>query len=64
MGEDWAGRRRFDDGSIGRAVEGAEASAPGRACEGAAAGHAARIVALVVADNPVPGGRAARHALE
>jgi transposase-like protein len=57
--EDWAGRRWFNDDSIGRAVEGAEANAPAHACEGTAAEHAAGIIALVVADNPVPGGKAA-----
>ena len=59
MDEDWAGRRWFNDDSIGRAVEGAEVNAPAHAYEGTAAEHAARIIALVVADNPVPGGKAA-----
>ena len=54
-----AGRRRLGDGSIGRAVEGAEANAPAPACGGTAAEHAARIIALVVADDPVPGRKAA-----
>ena len=57
--EDWAGRRWFNDDSIGRAVEGAEANAPAHACEGTAAERAARIIAPVVADNPVAGGKAA-----
>lgn len=57
--EDWAGRRWFNDDSIGRAVEGAEANAPAHACEGTAAESAARIIAPVVADNPVAGGKAA-----
>lgn len=57
--EDWAGRRWFNDDSIGRAVEGAEANAPAHACEGTAAECAARIIAPVVADNPVAGGKAA-----
>lgn len=57
--EDWAGRRRFGDDSIGRAVEGAKVNEPAHAYEGTAAEHAARIIALVVADNPIPGGKAA-----
>lgn len=59
MDGDRAGRRRFGDDSIGRAVEGAEVDGPARAYEGKAAEHAARIIALVVADNPIPGGKAA-----
>lgn len=47
MDEEWAGRRRLDDGSIGRAVEGAEVRAPAPAHGGAGAGHAAGIIALV-----------------
>lgn len=31
---------------------------PARAYEGTAAEHAARIIALVVADNPIPGRKA------
>ena len=38
---------------------GSELNAPASAYEGAAAEHAARIIALVVADNPIPGGEAA-----
>lgn len=34
MDEDWAGRRRLDDDSIGRAVEGAEVNAPAPAYGG------------------------------
>lgn len=59
MDEDWAGRRWFNDDSIGRAVEGAKVNAPEHAYEGTAAEHAARIIALVVADNPIPGRKAA-----
>lgn len=59
MDEDWAGRRWFNDDSIGRAVEGAKVNAPAPAYEGTAAEHAARIIALVVADNPIPGRKAA-----
>lgn len=59
MDEDWAGRRWFGDDSIGRAVEGAEVNEPAHAYGGTAAEHAARIIALVVADNPIPGGKAA-----
>lgn len=59
MGEDRAGRRRFGDGPIGRAVEGAEVNEPAHAYEGTAAEHAARIIALAVADNPIPGRKAA-----
>ena len=55
MDEDWVARRWFNDDSIGRAVEGAEVNAPAHAYEGTAAEHAARIIALVVADNPIPG---------
>ena len=47
MGEDRAGRHWFNDDSIGRAVEGAVAE------------HVARFIALVVADSPIPGGKAA-----
>ena len=59
MDENWAGRRWFNDDSIGRAVEGAKVNAPAPAYEGTAAEHAARIIALVVADNPIPGRKAA-----
>ena len=59
MDEEWAGRRWFKDDSIGRAVEGAKANAPAPTYEGAAAEHAARFIALVVADNPIPGRKAA-----
>lgn len=59
MDEDWAGRRWFGDDSIGRAVEGAKVNEPAHAYEGTAAEHAARIIALVVADNPIPGREAA-----
>lgn len=59
MDEDRAGRRRFGDDSIGRAVEGAEANEPARAYEGTAAEHAAGVIALAVADDPIPGGKAA-----
>ena len=59
MDEDWAGRRWFSDDSIGRAVEGARVNAPAPAYEGTAAEHADRIIALVVADNPIPGRKAA-----
>ena len=59
MDEDWAGRRWFGDDSIGRAVEGAKVNEPAHAYEGTAAEHAAGIIALAVADNPIPGGKAA-----
>ena len=59
MDEDWAGPRWFGDDSIGRAVEGAKVNEPAHAYEGTAAEHAARIIALVVADNPIPGRKAA-----
>ena len=59
MDEEWAGRRWFNDDSIGRAVEGAEVNAPAPAYEGTAAEHAVRIIALVVADNQIPGRKAA-----
>lgn len=52
MDEDWAGRRWFSNDPIGRAAK------------GTAAKQAAGIIALVVADNPIPGRKAARHALE
>lgn len=64
MNGDRAGRRRFGDDSVGRAVEGAEVNEPAHAHEGAAAEHAAGIIALAAADNPIPGGKAAQHALE
>ena len=44
---------------IGRAVEGAKVNKPAHAHEGTAAEHAARIIALTVADNPIPGRNAA-----
>ena len=53
------GRRRLDDDSIGRAVVGAKVNAPAPAYEGAAAEHAVRIIALVAADNPITGRKAA-----
>lgn len=59
MDGEWAARRRLDDESMGRAVEGAKVNAPAPAYEGAATGHAVRIIALVAADNPVPGRKAA-----
>lgn len=58
MARDWADRRRFGGDSIGRAVEGAKVNEPARAYEGTAAEHAARIIALMVADNPIPGRKA------
>lgn len=51
MDEGWAGRRQFNEDPIGRAVEGAKVNAP--AYEGPAAEHAAGIIALVAAGNPV-----------
>ena len=59
MDGEWAARRRLDDESMGRAVEGAKVNAPAPAYEGAATGHAARIIARASADNPVPGRKAA-----
>lgn len=59
MDEEWACRRWFSDASIARAFEGAKVNAPAPAYDGSAAEHAARIMALVVADNPIPGRRAA-----
>ena len=59
MDEDWAGRRWFSDDSIGRAVEGTKVNAPAPGYEGTAAEHAARIIELVLADNPIPGRKAA-----
>lgn len=59
MDEDRAGHRRFGDDSIGRAVGGAKVNEPAHAYEGTAAEHAARIIALAVADNPIPGGKVA-----
>lgn len=54
-----AGRRRFGDDSIGRAAEGAKVNEPAHADKRTATEHAARIIALVVADNPIPGRKAA-----
>lgn len=59
MDEDWEGHRWFGDDSIGRAVEGAKVNELAHAYEGTAAEHAARIIALAVADNPIPGRKAA-----
>lgn len=58
MDEVWVGRR-FNDDSTSRAVEGAGVNAPAPDYEGTAAGHAAGIIALIVADNQIPGRRAA-----
>lgn len=62
--EDRAGRHRFGGDSIGRAGEGAKANEPAHVYEGTAAEHAARIIALVVADNLIIGRKAAYHAPE
>lgn len=59
MDEEWSCRRWFNDASMARAVEGAEVNAPAPAYDGTAVEHAERIMALVMADNPVPGRRAA-----
>ena len=59
MDEGWAGRRRSNGAPIDRAVEGTEVNAPVPAYEGTATGNAAGIIAFVVADNPIPGGKAA-----
>ena len=64
MAGDWTGRRWFGDDSIGRAVEGAKVNEPAHAYEGAAAEYAARIIAPMVADDPIPGRKAAQHAPE
>lgn len=64
MDGDRAGRRRFGGGSVGGAVEGAEFNEPARAYGGPADEHAAGIIALAAADDPIPGGKAAQHALE
>ena len=59
MDEAWAERRWFSEPSIARAVEGAAVNAPAPAYSGSAAEHACRIIQLVMADNPIPGRRAA-----
>lgn len=59
MDEEWACRRWFSDASIARAVEGAKVNAPASTYDGSAAEHAAMIMALVMADSPIPGRRAA-----
>ena len=59
MGGDWADRRRVGDGPIGGALEGAKVNEPAHTHEGTAAECAARIIALVVADNPIPARKAA-----
>lgn len=59
MDEDRAGRRRFGGDSIGRAVESAQVNESAHTHEGTAAECAARIIALVVADNPIPARKAA-----
>lgn len=59
MDEGWACRRWFNDASMARAAEGAGVNAPAPVYDGTAAEHAAKIIALVTADNPVPGRRAA-----
>ena len=59
MDEDWATRRWFTEDSIARAAGGAGTRAPAPSYEGSAAEHAGRIMALVLADNPVAGRKAA-----
>lgn len=59
MDEDWAGRRWFNEASIGRAVEGAPANAPAPSYAGTAERLAFRIMELVLADNPVASRKAA-----
>ena len=59
MDEAWSQRRWFNESSIARAVEGAAVNAPAPSYIGSAEDHAARIIQLVMADNPVPGRRAA-----
>ena len=59
MDEAWAERRWFNEASIARAVEGAPVNAPAPSYSGSAGEHAYRIMGLVLADNPVPGRRAA-----
>lgn len=58
MDEDWAGRRWFSDESMGRARGGREGERTRARLRGTAAEHAARIIVLVVADNPIPGRKA------
>ena len=53
MDEDWASRRWFTQDSIAKALDGAGTGAPAPSYEGSAADHASRIMALVLADNPI-----------
>lgn len=59
MDEDWSSRRWFNEASIAKAVEGAPVKAPVPAYAGTAAEHAARIIGLVLADNPISGRKVA-----
>ncbi len=57
MAGDGAGRRRFATTRTAGPSRAPRSTSP-RAYEGTAAEHAARIIALVVADNPIPGRKA------
>lgn len=59
MDEDWASRRWFGEESIAKAVDGKGTGAPAPRYEGTASEHASRIMALVLADNPVATRKAA-----
>lgn len=59
MDEDWASRRWFTEESIAKASDGKGARAPEPLYDGTAAEHAARIIALVVADGGIPARKAA-----
>lgn len=53
MDEEWSTRRWFADGSIAKAVEGATVDTPVATYSGTAKEHAAKIIELVMADNPI-----------
>lgn len=59
MDEDWAARRWFTEESISKATDGKGTRAPQPGYEGSAVDHAARIIELVLADNPIAKGKVA-----
>ena len=59
MDEGWSERRWFNEVSAARAVEGAPVNAPAPAYAGGASDHAAKIMELVLAGNPISGRKVA-----
>lgn len=59
MDEEWSERRWFNEASAARAVEGSSVNAPSPSYSGEASEHAARIMELVLAGNPIHGRKVA-----